>query len=60
MQKWLPDCPTPVFFVTVASKGFGQAVSLLFATLGGRSISVAGKGLKAIVGSDRDRIGAGQ
>ena len=61
MQKWLPDCPTPVFFVTVASKGFGQAVSLLFATLFlGGGISVAGKGLKAIVGSDRDRIGAGQ
>jgi hypothetical protein len=35
-----------VFFVSVASKGFSQTVSLLFATLAGRSISVAAKGLK--------------
>jgi hypothetical protein len=42
---------TPLFFVSVASKGLSQAVSLLFATLAGRSISVASKGLKAGVGS---------
>jgi hypothetical protein len=34
-----------VFFVSVASKGLSQTVSLLFATLAGRSISVASKGL---------------
>jgi hypothetical protein len=33
-------------FVSVASKGFNQGVSLLFATLAGRSISVADKGLR--------------
>jgi hypothetical protein len=36
---------TPVFFVSVASKGFSRTVSLLFATLVGRSINVAAKGL---------------
>jgi hypothetical protein len=36
----------PVFFVSVASKGFSQAVSLLFATLAGESISVAAKGFR--------------
>jgi hypothetical protein len=35
-----------VFFVSVASKGFSYTVSLLFATLAGRFISVATKGLK--------------
>jgi hypothetical protein len=48
-----------MFFVSVASKGLSQAVSLLFATLAGTSISVASKGLKAIVGGDSDRVGAG-
>jgi hypothetical protein len=48
-----------VFFVSVASKGFSQAVSLLFATLAGGFINVAAKGLKAIVGGDSDRVGAG-
>jgi hypothetical protein len=38
--------PHPVFFVSVASKGLSQAVSLLFATLTGRSIRVADKKLK--------------
>jgi hypothetical protein len=37
-----------VYFVSVASKGFSETVSLLFATLAGRSISVAAKGLKGI------------
>src|SRR5260370_19565426 len=46
-----PPYPTPVFFVSVASKGLSQAVSLLFATLARRPISVASKGLKARVGS---------
>ena len=40
-----------MFFVSGASKRFSQTVSLLFATLAGKSISVAAKGLKAIVGS---------
>jgi hypothetical protein len=35
-----------VFFVSVASKGFSQAVSLLFATLAGTCISVADKVLR--------------
>jgi hypothetical protein len=35
-----------VFFVSVASKGLSQDVSLLFATLAGRFVSVAVKGLK--------------
>jgi hypothetical protein len=35
----------PLFFVSVASKGLSPTVSLLFATLAGRSISVAAKGL---------------
>jgi hypothetical protein len=38
--------PSPLFFVSVASKGFSQTVSLLFATLAGRSIRVAAKGLR--------------
>ena len=49
-----------MFFVSVASKGLSQTVSLLFATLAGRSISVAAKEVKEIVGSDPDRVGAGQ
>jgi len=35
----------PRFFASVASKEFSQAVSLLFATLAERSISVAANGL---------------
>jgi hypothetical protein len=35
-----------VFFVSVASKGFSKTVSPLFATLAGRFISVAVKGLR--------------
>jgi len=46
MKKSLSDCPPPVFFVSVASKEFSWNVSLLFATLAGRAISVAAKGLK--------------
>jgi hypothetical protein len=48
--------PSPVFFVSVASKGVRFSVSLLFATLAGRSISVAAKGVtlrcseRAVVG----------
>jgi len=40
---WLEG--VPLFFVSVASKRLSHAVSLLFATLAGRSISVANKGL---------------
>ena len=39
------NTPHPLFFVSVASKGVSPAVSLLFATLAWRSISVAAKGL---------------
>jgi hypothetical protein len=35
-----------MLFVSVASKGFSWAVSPLVATLAGRSISVAAKGLR--------------
>jgi hypothetical protein len=48
-----------MFFVSVASKGFSCGVSLLFATLAGRSISVAAKGLKTMVERDPDRVAAG-
>jgi hypothetical protein len=37
--------PTPLFFVSVASKGVNFEVSLLFAALTGGFISVAAKGL---------------
>ena len=37
--------PAPLFFVTVASKGLSVTVSLLFATLARRFISVADRGL---------------
>jgi len=61
-EIWLTitGTPYPMFFVSVASKWFSKTVSLLFATLAGRSISVAAKGVKAIVGSDPDSVGAGQ
>jgi hypothetical protein len=49
-----------MFFVSVASKRLSLSASLLFATLAGRSISVASKRLKAIVGGNPDRVGAGQ
>jgi hypothetical protein len=48
-----------MFFVSVASKGFSRIVTLLFATLAGRSISVAVKGLTARAG-DPERVGVGQ
>ena len=44
--------PSPLFFVSVASKGVGRALSLLFATLAERDISVAVKGVKAILAID--------
>ncbi len=47
-----------MFFVSVASKGVAISVSLLFATLAGRSISVASKGVKAILGGS-DSVVAG-
>jgi hypothetical protein len=43
----------PLFLVSVAAKGLSWVVSLLFATLAWRAISVAAKGLKAIVGGSR-------
>ena len=49
----------PGFFDPVASKGFTRTVSLLFATLAGRSIGVAAKGLKATVARDPDRVPTG-
>jgi hypothetical protein len=47
-NTWLTIISTssPVVFVSVASKGLSQDVSLLFATLTGGAISVAAKGLK--------------
>jgi hypothetical protein len=52
--------PHPAIFVSVASKGLSWDVSLLFATLTGRSIGVAAKRLKGIVGGDPDSVGATQ
>jgi len=51
LQGWESEtskggAPTPPFFVSVASKGFSSAVSLLDATLAGRTINVAAKELK--------------
>jgi hypothetical protein len=40
--------PTPCVFVSVASKGLSHTASLLFATLGGRIIGVASKGVRGI------------
>jgi hypothetical protein len=40
--------PHPLFFVSVASKGFSPTVSLLFATLVEGTISVAAKGLTGL------------
>jgi len=47
-----------MFFVSIASKGLSQDVSLWFATLAGKSISVAAKGVKTIVGGPQP-VGAG-
>jgi hypothetical protein len=60
--SWLTiiDAALPVFFVSVASKGFNGDVSLLFATLAGRFANVALKGLRATVGSNPDRAGGRQ
>ena len=46
-----------MFFASVASKGLSLAVSLLFATLADRSVSVAAKEFRAIVGRDPDKAG---
>src|SRR5438132_14226871 len=40
--------PHPWFFVSVASKGFSAAVSLVFATLAEKSISVAAKEVRGV------------
>ena len=44
-ERKAASLPTPLFFVSVTAKGVSHAVSLLFATLAGESISVAAKGL---------------
>ena len=49
--------PPRLFFVSVASKELSSSVTLLFTTLAGRSITVAAKRLKAIVGSNLGRVG---
>ena len=41
--------PHPLFFASVACKGLSSVVSLLFATLAGRSIGVA---VKELTGAD--------
>jgi len=56
---WLEGCAR-LLFVSVASKGLTQAVSLLFTTLAGRLISVAAKGLKAIMGTDQRTVVSGE
>ncbi len=59
VPKW-EEYATPRFFISVASKGLGQSVSLLFATLARRSISVAAKGLIAIVGGNQWTVFSGE
>jgi hypothetical protein len=46
----------PTFFVNIASKKVSSAVSLLFAILAGRSISVAAKGLMQANGWREDSL----
>jgi hypothetical protein len=58
MERLHVEKAAPAFFVSVASKRLSQTVGLLFATLVGRSTSVAAKGLIAVVGSDP--TGSGQ
>src|SRR5947209_24811 len=41
--------PSPMFIVSVAAKGLSPVVSLLFATLAGKSISVAAKGVRGAI-----------
>jgi hypothetical protein len=41
VERWENEGPHPLFFVSVASKGFRYAVSLLFATFTGMSACVA-------------------
>jgi hypothetical protein len=53
VPEW-EEYPHPWFFVSVASKGLSQAVSLLFATVAGWFTSVAAKGLKGMMGSVLD------
>jgi hypothetical protein len=49
LDVWLTIIPpTPLFFVSVASKGFNISVSPVFATLTRRPISVADKRLMEI------------
>src|SRR6266481_3970278 len=56
VPKW-EEYPTPRFFVSVASKGLSQSVSLLFP---GRFISVATKGLKARVAVSKGQWSVGR
>jgi hypothetical protein len=49
-----------VFFISVASKGLSSTVSLLFATLAGRSISVAVKGLRGCLWARKELGGMGR
>jgi hypothetical protein len=44
-----PTVPPPMFFVSVASKGLSYTMSLLFATLAVRIISVASKGVRGVI-----------
>jgi hypothetical protein len=60
-EQWVRGGHHPsVFFVSVASEGFSRDVSLLFATLAGGSISVASKGLRAIVGRGQWSVVSGE
>jgi hypothetical protein len=52
---WLEGC-APLFLVSVAAKRLSPAVSLLFATLAGKFISVAAKGVTL---RSSGRVGAG-
>jgi len=54
------NTPTPLFFVSVDSKGLSDPVSSLFATLTGGFISVDSKNVTARIGSARRYVSTWQ
>jgi hypothetical protein len=58
LKRW--ECPSPLFFVSVASKGVRISVRPLFAALAGSSISVAAEGLTGWAAAKRIRVWDGK
>src|SRR5690242_4256897 len=60
--EWEASCrgDPPPLFVSVASKGFSVFVSVVFATLAGRLISVADKGLREGCGRTQGALDVGK